>query len=41
MVSSKKKAGKNHYKKSYPFLPKLKEETTNVIEIRKDIGKKV
>ena len=37
MISSERKAGKRHYKRSYPFSPKLKEAAMNIIDIRKKI----
>ena len=37
MIASERSVGKKHYKKSYPFSPKLNEAATRVIEIRKTI----
>ena len=37
MISSERKVGKQHYNKSYPFSPKLKDAATKIIKIRKDI----
>ena len=37
MIASERSVGKKHYKKSYPFSPKLNEAATRVIEIRKNI----
>ena len=36
MIASERSVGKKHYKKSYPFSPKLNEAATRVIKSEKE-----